>query len=105
MITDADVLNAQALIANSITAFNYKLSQEDPLFPREKVKVQPQEVHLQEIVDKSLMEFRHVGWHCYASPDRDRIFRMAKSLEADRMKVQFSGFYGHLAYIMAIEKK
>jgi hypothetical protein len=105
MITDSDVLNAQQLIANSITTFNYQLSQTDPAFPRQKVKVQPQEVQLQEIVDKTLMEFRHAGWHCYASPDRDRIFNIGSYLKADKMHIQFSGFYGHLAYIMAIEKK
>jgi hypothetical protein len=105
MITDNDILAAQNLIANSITAFNYQLSKTDPTFPRCKIKVEPREVLLQELVDKTLMEFKHVRWQCYVSHDRDRIFNMAKYLEAEKMKVQFSGVYGNLAYIMAFEKK
>lgn len=104
MITDIEIEKARSVIANAITASNYRLSKVDPLFPRENICVHPEKVVLEPRLDTELVEFRYAGWHAYVSHNPDLISRLRHYVaENERCHVEFSGAHEGLVYLISNE--
>src|SRR5574342_443834 len=105
IITDLEIEKARKQIASAITVYNYHFNKKDPNFPKERILVKPEQLLLESIFNRELLEFSYAGWHCYVSRDEQAVFRMGKYLdETENLRVEFSGKISGLAYLIANER-
>ncbi len=104
MLTDLEIEKARQLIANFITVANYEFSQKNSDFPKDRIRVVPEQVKLEPRIDAELLEFNYASWSSYVSSNADRMKKISAYMGRDNMTIECDAVCDGLVYLIANQK-
>ena len=101
-LTDANVDSAKRTIASIISGFNFKLSQQDPLYPG-NIVVNSSDISVEDRSDHHV-GLKHAGWAGYICSDLELTVRMRDYLVKEGMYIHALGTDAEFSYVLGLPK-